>query len=37
VLIDGVMVAFSVTLIKFDGGADTDDVINGSGVGRKFV
>lgn len=37
VLIDGAIVAFSVTLIKFDGGAVTDDVRNGSGVGRKFV
>ena len=37
VLIDDAKVMSSVTFIRFDGGRCTDDVRNGSGVGRKFV
>jgi len=37
VLIDDAKVMSSVTFIRFDGDRCTDDVRNGSGVGRKFV
>jgi hypothetical protein len=37
VLIDDAKVTSSVTFNRFDGGMCTDDVRNGSGVGKKFV